>query len=64
MAVLIRHADNMAPSSRKKLALTSPTSCGRSVGIIRLQTEATDFSLVLVNVLTLNRALPKLNIAL
>jgi hypothetical protein len=28
----------------QKLALTSPTSGGRSVGIVRLQTKATDFS--------------------
>jgi hypothetical protein len=26
------------------LALTSPTSCGRSVGIVRLRTTATEFS--------------------
>jgi hypothetical protein len=31
----------------QKLALTSPTSGGRSVGIIRLRTQATEFSLVL-----------------
>jgi hypothetical protein len=30
----------------QKLALTSPTSGGRSVGIFRLRTEATEFSLV------------------
>jgi hypothetical protein len=29
----------------QKLALTSPTSGGRSVGIIRMRTEATEFSL-------------------
>jgi hypothetical protein len=28
------------------LALTSPTSGGRSVGIVRLRTKATEFSLV------------------
>jgi hypothetical protein len=28
----------------QKLALTSPTSGGRSVGIVRLWTEATEFS--------------------
>jgi hypothetical protein len=39
----IRHADDMAPSSRKKLALTSPTSGGRSVGIVRLRIEAMEF---------------------
>jgi hypothetical protein len=30
---------------RQKLALTSPTSGGRSVGIVRLRTQATEFSL-------------------
>jgi hypothetical protein len=29
-----------------KLALTSPTGCGRSVGIVRLRTKTTEFSLV------------------
>jgi hypothetical protein len=29
----------------QKLALTSPTSCGRLVGIVRLQTKATEFVL-------------------
>jgi hypothetical protein len=42
-AVGIRHADHMASSIRKKLALTSLTSGGRSVGIVRLRTEATEF---------------------
>jgi hypothetical protein len=32
-----------SPSIRKKLALTSLTSGGRSVGIVRLRTEATFF---------------------
>jgi hypothetical protein len=32
--------------ARTKLALTSPTSGGRSVGIVRLRTEATEFSLI------------------
>jgi hypothetical protein len=44
-AVGIRHADHVAPSSRKKLALTSLTSGGRSVGIIRLRTDVTQFFL-------------------
>jgi hypothetical protein len=30
-----------------ELALTSPTSGGRAVGIVRLRTKATEFSLVL-----------------
>jgi hypothetical protein len=36
MAVRIRHADHVT--------LTSPTSGGRSVGIVRLRTEATESS--------------------
>jgi hypothetical protein len=35
----------VTPSIRKKLALTSPTSGGRSVGIVRLRTKSTEFSL-------------------
>jgi hypothetical protein len=44
MAVGIRCADHATPSTRKKLTLTSPTSGGRSVGIVRLRTKATEFS--------------------
>jgi hypothetical protein len=40
----IRHADHVTPSIRKNLALTSPTSRGRSVGIVRSRTQATEFS--------------------
>jgi hypothetical protein len=43
-AVGIRCADHATPSTRKKLALTSPTSGGRSVDIVRLRTTATEFS--------------------
>jgi hypothetical protein len=43
-AVGIHHADHVAPSLRKKLAITSPTSGGCSVGIVRLRTQATEFS--------------------
>jgi hypothetical protein len=43
-AVGIRHADHVAPSIRKRLALTSPTKGGRSVGIVRSRTQATEFS--------------------
>jgi hypothetical protein len=42
-AVGIRHADHVALSDHKKLALTSPTSGGRSVGIVRSRTQATEF---------------------
>jgi hypothetical protein len=44
MAVGIHDADHVTPPIRKKLALTSPTSGDRSVGIVRLQTEAMEFS--------------------
>jgi hypothetical protein len=37
-AVWIRHADHLAPSISKKLTLTSLTSGGRLVGIVRLRT--------------------------
>jgi hypothetical protein len=40
----IRQADLVAPSIRKKLAITSSTSGGRSVGIVRSRTQATEFS--------------------
>jgi hypothetical protein len=38
-AIGIRHAHHVAPSIRKKLAFTSPTSSGRSVDIVRSQTQ-------------------------
>jgi hypothetical protein len=38
----------VTPLYPQKLALTSPTGGGRSVGIVRSQTKATEFSLVLV----------------
>jgi hypothetical protein len=41
-AVGIRCADQATPSSQK-LVLTSPIGDGRSVGIVRLQTKATEF---------------------
>jgi hypothetical protein len=43
-AVRIHHADHVEPSIRKMLALTSPTSGGLSVGIVRSRTQATEFS--------------------
>jgi hypothetical protein len=42
-AVGIRHADHVAPSILKKLAITSPTSGGRSVGIVRSRTQTMEF---------------------
>jgi hypothetical protein len=42
-AVGIRHADHVAPSIRKKLVIISPTSGGRSVGIVCSRTQTTEF---------------------
>jgi hypothetical protein len=42
-AVGIRHADHVVSSIRKKFALASPTSGGRSVGIVRSRTQVTEF---------------------
>jgi hypothetical protein len=46
-AVGIRRADHATPFYPQKLALTSPTSSGRSVGIVRSWTKATEFNLSL-----------------
>jgi hypothetical protein len=43
-AVGIRHADHVAPSIRKNLTITSPTSDGRSVGKVRSRTQIMEFS--------------------
>ena len=40
----------MTPLYLQKLALTSPTGCGRSVGIVRSRTKATEFSFSLSSV--------------
>jgi hypothetical protein len=42
-AIGIRHADYVAPSIRKKLAITTPTSGGRSVGVVRSRTQTMEF---------------------
>jgi hypothetical protein len=42
-----RCADHVTPLYPQKLALTSSTGGGRSVGIVRSRTKATEFSLVL-----------------
>jgi hypothetical protein len=47
-AVGIRHADHVAISILKKLAITLPTSGSRSVGIVRSRTRTMEFSSVLV----------------
>jgi len=41
-----RCADHVTPLYPQKLALTSPTGGDRSVGIVRVRTKATEFSLV------------------
>ena len=38
-----RCADHVTPLYPQKLALTSPTGGGRSVGIVRSRTKATEF---------------------
>ena len=45
-AVGTRCADHVTPLYPQKLVLTSPTGGGRSVGIVRVRTKATEFSLV------------------
>ena len=52
-----RCADHMTPLYPQKLALTSPTGGGRSVGIVRSRTKATEFSLVF-STLCHNRTVP------
>ena len=42
-AVGTRCADHVTPLYPQKLALTSPTGGGRSVGIARVRTKATEF---------------------
>jgi hypothetical protein len=42
----IRCADHVTPLYPQKLALTSPTGGGRSIGIVRSRTNAIEFSLV------------------
>ena len=45
-----RCADHVTPLYPQKLALTSPTGGGRSVGIVRVWTKATEFSLVFISI--------------
>ena len=46
MAMGIRCADHVTPLYLQKLVLTLLTGGGRSVGIVRSRTKATEFSLV------------------
>jgi len=43
-AVGTRCADHVTPLYPQKMALTSPTGGGRSVGIVRVRAKATEFS--------------------
>ena len=43
-----RCADHVTPLYPQNLALTSPTGGGRSVGIVRVRTKATEFSLIYI----------------
>jgi len=43
-----RCADHVTPLYPQKLALTSPTGGGRSFGIVRVRTKATEFSLIIL----------------
>jgi len=45
----IRCADHVTPLYPLKLELTSPTGGGRSVGIVRSRTKATEFYLLLTS---------------
>ena len=47
-AVGTRCADHVTPLYPQKLALTSPTGGGRSVGIVRLRTEATELVIQII----------------
>ena len=49
----IRCADHVTPLYPQKLALTSLTGGGRSVGIVRLRTKATEFFFISTFTLTL-----------
>ena len=51
----IRCADHVPPLYPQKLALTSPTGGGRSVGIVRSRTKATES----IHTLHINSALAK-----
>jgi len=42
-----RCANHVTPLYPQKLALTSPTGGGRSVGMVRSRTKATEFGLVM-----------------
>ena len=47
----IRCADHVTPLYPQKLALTSPTGGGRSVGTVRSRTKATESYIIIINTL-------------
>jgi hypothetical protein len=47
MAVGIRRTDHVTPLYAQKLALTSPTSGGRSVGMVRSRTKTTELLVII-----------------
>jgi hypothetical protein len=51
-AVGIRRAEQATSSILKMSTLTSPTSGSRSVGIVRLRTQATEFAVVRLRALS------------
>jgi len=51
-AVGTRCSDHVTPLFPQKLALTSPTGGGRSVGIVRVRTKATEFSFLYIYTFT------------
>jgi len=53
-AVGTRCADHVTPVYPQKLAVTSPTGGGRSVAIVRSQTNATEFSFLVLMFVNLN----------
>jgi hypothetical protein len=57
----IRHDDHVAPSIDKKLAITSPTSGGRSVGIVHSRTQTMEFSFSLDECGTVGRMIGRGN---
>ena len=54
-AVGTRCADHVTPLYPQKLALTSPTGGGRSVGIVLSRTKATEFSFIYIYIYDISR---------
>jgi len=55
-AVGTRCADHVTPFYPHKLALTSLTGGGRSVGIVRVQTKATEFFFFILDMFQINNS--------